>query len=313
MTGKSPLRAPLRSTRRPSRFALLGMFAIGGLVPAQAANILIVAGTNAIAITAGAHLNTDLSGANTVTIVNAAVPADITPYTQIYDVRYNNAPAFTAGEMTQYLNFLNAAPNNTLFLMGENNSFNQRNGPILQFVAQAGGGSIANPVLGSNNSETVAPQFNTTPNNIGTVKFAACGLVTSQGRGAFASTEAGGGCSLFFGLGGLLNAPAGALVIVFDVNFIYDAPNGGAVNEVAFRQNLEQFVSAPLVAPPPVVTELPPSSVPTLSEWGMILLTCGLIFVATRRLRAPAWHKAPPAPPCASRRSSDGAGWKAAP
>ncbi len=287
MTGNSPLPTPLRSIRNSLFFALLGVFATGGLVPAQAANILIVAGTDAVAITAGAHLNTDLSGTNTVTVVNAAVPADLTPYTQIYDVRYNNLPAFTAGEMTQYLDFLNAAPNNTIFLMGENNSFNQRNGPILQFVSQAGGGSIANPVLGSSNSETVASQFNTTPNNIGTVKFAACGLVTSQGRGAFASTEAGGGCSLFFGLGGLINAPSGALVIVFDVNFIYNAPNGGAVNEVAFRQNLEQFVSTPLVAPPPVVTFSPPSSVPTLSELGGLVLACGLIIVAARKLRAP--------------------------
>jgi hypothetical protein len=46
------------------------------------------------------------------------------------------------------------------------------------------------------------------------------------------------------------------------------APTPGAVNEIAFRQNLEHFASAP-----PVV---PPSAVPSLTTWGMILLALAL-------------------------------------
>jgi hypothetical protein len=79
----------------------------------------------------------------------------------------------------------------------------------------------------------------------------------------------------------------GALVMVFDVNFISSAPTGSAVNEAAFRQNLETFVSSPPVAPPPAVAAPVPTSAPTLSAFGMLLLGCGLLFFAARKLRAP--------------------------
>jgi hypothetical protein len=279
----------LQSNRIPSFVTLIGVFMISGLAPVQAANVLVVAGTTLLAQTAGTVLSGELTSAgNTVTVVNTGVPASLAGYTQIYDVRYDNSPAFTAGEMTQYLAFLNAAPNNTIFMMGENISFNARNTPILQFITLAGGGTIATPASTSTASETVASQF-TAPNSISTVKFAACGLVTSAGTGAFASSESGGGCSIFFGLGALQNATQGALVVVFDVNFIANAPNGGAVNEVFFRKNLEAFVSSPPVAPPPPAppSAPTPAGAPTLSEWGMALLAGGLIFVAARKLRAP--------------------------
>jgi hypothetical protein len=275
----------LRSFRRTSWFlALMGIFVIGNLAPAQAAQILIVDGSDSIAQTAGTKLKSELETAgNTVTKVDTGVPGTLTGYTQIYDLRYNNLPAFTSEEQAQYLAFLTTASNNTIFLMGENNSFNQRNDPILQFVTLAGGGTIVHPTAQSSVSETVASLF-TTPNNITNVKFAACGLVTSTGTGAFATSESGGtkGCSLFFGLGALANAPNAALVVVFDVNFIYDAESRSsstpATNEISFRQNMEAFVSAPPVAPPP-------TPVPTLPEWGMILLASGLVVVGVRKLR----------------------------
>jgi hypothetical protein len=251
-------------------------FLLAGLGLAQAANILIVAGTDALAQTAATVLNADLVGANTVTIVNGPVPVSLAGFTQIYDVRFSNAPAFTPGEMTQYLTFLNTAPNNAIFLIGENAGFNARNGPVDTFIALAGAGTIADPIISTTSSETVAVLFRT-PNAISTVTFAAAGLVASSGTGQFASHEATGGGSLFFGIGALPNAPTGALAVVYDVNFIATAPSGGAVNEVAFRQNLEQFLSAPPLAPP----------VPTLGTWGQILLAMivlgsGVIFLRRR-------------------------------
>lgn len=258
-------------------FALTALFLVSSSIPAQAANILIVAGTNGIAQTAAGVLDTELTTAgNTVTSVNTAVPASLVGFTQIYDLRYNNSPAFTAGEMAQYLAFLNAAAGNTIFLMGENVAFNARNTPINQFIALAGGGTIAAPAITSANSETVTPPF-TGPNVIATVKFAACGLVTTAGTGAFASSEAGGGCSIFFNQQRLLNAPTGALIVVYDVNFIATTPTGGAVNEVAFRQNLEQFASAPPVgAPPTVVTGISPINGP--SPGGTVVTITGVNF-----------------------------------
>ena len=263
--------------------AQIGILMVSSLAPVQAANVLIVAGTDGIAQTAAGTLNGELTGAgNSVTVVNTGVPGSLVGFTQIYDVRYNDSPAFTAGEMSQYLAFLNASAGNTLFLMGENAFFNARNSAINAFIALAGGGTIAAPASTSQNTETVNSAF-ASPNVIGTVKFAACGLVTSAGTGAFASSEANGGCSLFFSLNQLVNAPTGALVVVYDVNFIATAPTGNAVNEIAFRQNLEQFVSAPPVGQPP-------TTVPTLSTWGQICLAlalCGIAVMVIRRRTFP--------------------------
>ncbi len=238
---------------------LLGLL---GITDAHAANILVVTGTDTAAIEAGTHLNTDLSGTNTVTVVNTGVPGSLAGYTQIFDTRYDNHPAFTVGEQGQYLAFLNAAPGNTLFLMGENVAFNVRNIPVNAFIALAGGGTIAAPVMTVNGPETVNPPFagpnSVLTNGIPTITYAACGLVTSSGTGAFATQQAGGGCAIYFGLGTLQNALLGALVVVYDVNFIATAPTGPAVHEVPFRLNLEQFASDPTT--PPTVTSISPSS-----------------------------------------------------
>lgn len=270
--------------------ALLGFLAVITLAPVQAGpsrgNVLIVAGTDAAAQQAATTVSGELTTAGfSVTSVNTGVPVSLAGYSQIYDTRYDNNPAFTAGEMTQYLAFLNAAPGNTLFLMGENDSFNNRNLPVLQFVALAGGGTIAvpaadnsNPVTHAFTPETVTPPF-TGPNAISTITFAACGVVTSHGTGNFASTEAGGasGCSLFFDEGQLSNALTGALVIVFDVNFMATAPTGlGAVNEVPFRKNLEQFAASPASAPPNL-TPIPSSA--------LLLLIGALAIVAFEIVR----------------------------
>jgi hypothetical protein len=241
---------------RLAAVAFAGLFAAGSSTPANAANILVVTGTDAAAIEAGNHLNTDLSGSNTVTVVNTGVPGSLAGYTQIYDTRYDNNPNFSAGEMAQYLAFLNAAPGNTLFLIGENGGFNARNAPVLQFVALAGGGTIAVPAQTVDGPEVVNPPF-TGPNVISTITYAACGLVTSAGTGAFATQQAGGGCAVFWDEGTLANARTGALIVVLDVNFMATAPTGSAINEIPFRLNLEHFAAAP--PPATTLTSISPS------------------------------------------------------
>jgi len=274
----------MRLTSAPilSFSALLSLFVLCTFAPAQAGpslgNVLIVAGTDVAAQQAATTVSGELTTAGfTVTSVNTGVPVSLAGYSQIYDTRYDNHPAFTAGEMAQYLAFLNAAPGNTLFLMGENVSFNVRNGPILQFVALAGGGTIAVPALTSSNLETVTPPF-TGPNVISTIQYAACGVVTSHGFGNFASTEPGGltGCSLFFDEGQLSNALTGALVVVFDINFMATAPTGPAANEIPFRKNLEQFAASPASAPPNL-TPIPSSA--------LLLLIGALAIVAFEVVR----------------------------
>lgn len=112
-------------------------------------------------------------------------------------------------------------------------------------------------------------------------------MVTSTGTGTFGSSESGGGCTLLFGRGSLSAALQGALVVVFDVNFIATAPDGApAANEVAFRQNLEQYVSAAPQAPGTTPVTTP--SVPALSGWAAmamagVLLLAGLSAIRTRK------------------------------
>ena len=230
-----------------SAFLALAGFLLGvGPGTARAANILVVAGTDSTCQAAAARLNADLSGTNTVTVVNTGAPGSLAGYTQIYDVRGDDLPATTAAEENAYLDFLKAAPGNVLFLMGENvnQMFATRNQAICDFIALAGGGTIARPASTTFAAETVDPAFGSAPNALTTVTFAAAGLVTSSGNGRFATSEAGGGGSLYFNQGTLANAPTGALVVVFDVNFMATAPTGyGAANETPFRQNLEAFVS----------------------------------------------------------------------
>jgi hypothetical protein len=265
-----------------SRFLLTGLLLAVGIARVQAANILIVAGTTPLAQTAANVLNADLGGTNTVTIVNTGVPVSLAGFTQIYDVRFDNNPAFTPAEMNQYVAFLNAAAGNTIFLMGENVGFNARNTPINQFIGAAGGGGIPTLTTSSTASETVVAPL-TGPNAITTVTFAACGLATTAGFGQFASSEAGGGCALFFKRGQLLNAPQGALVVVYDVNFIATAPDGGAVNEIPFRLNMEAFIAAPTAGAPNLP---PPTAIPTLSVGGMMIMAfmlCGAGALMMRR------------------------------
>src|SRR5580658_548593 len=138
-----------KGSRRKS--LLLGLVACTGfgITSAQASfppiNVLIVAGTNPTAQRAAAVLDTDrTSDSFTVTIVDTGVPVSLAGYQQIYDVRVINTPAFLEGEMTQYLTFLNAAPGNAIFLMGENpNCCGVRDALVNNFITLAGGGTIA--------------------------------------------------------------------------------------------------------------------------------------------------------------------------
>lgn len=249
-------------------FILLGFFLTGS--PVRAANILIINGPAYPGATT--TLNADLIGTNTITTSNG-IPASLAGFTQIYDL--NIDVGLTAGQINQYLAFLNAAPNNSLFLAGENAGFIARNNAIAQLITLAGGGSIG-AVTTSFGTETVATQFQT-PNSVTTVPWQACGKVATTGTGAFATTAAGGGCALFFGLGALANAPTGALMVVNDINFILGPVSA---NEIAFRKNMENILAAPPLASPQ--KSVP---VPTLSEWAQIAIAILLAFFGWRQIR----------------------------
>jgi hypothetical protein len=115
------------------------------------------------------------------------------------------------------------------------------------------------------------------------VVFLAAAGSPSPGNGGYVTKDGSNiGASLVFGPGNLTNAPAGSMIIVFDVNFLDLSADAASQS---FGSNLVSYLVAPTVigAPPSAA----PAGVPTLSEWAMILLAGGLVCVAARKLRVP--------------------------
>lgn len=234
--------------------AVIGCMALGGR--AYASNVLVVQGTNAEEAPAGPILRDRLlARGDTVTLLTST-PADLTAFTVIYDVRVFAPSGRSPTVLAQYLTFLNQAPGNVLFLLGENANplFTESNQAITDFIALAGGGVVVRPTVSENITQTVAVGFRT-PNVNPTVNFNLYGFATSSGTGSFLTTRADGtsGTALSFAPGTLANAPTSALVVVYDINFIL-----GSSPE--FFTNLINYVA--VGAPPP---NSPVGTVPTIT------------------------------------------------
>lgn len=248
---------------------------------AQAANILIINGTSTTS-EAGttaeitSTLDTLLQSQGNTTTISDPVPADISGYDQVWDIRFN--PAFTAAEQTRYVSFLAAGGN--MFVMGENSGFNTRNTSVLALIAAAGGGSLS--FVTPNSTQNVNEQFRT-PNDIATISYCAPGGATAggvtAGNGVFLSDDGvTGGSAIGFPSGSLTSAPAGSLAVVFDVNFMQ--PCG--TNAIEFLENLTLFVLEGGGGTPTVRSFAP---VPTLSAWGILAMILLISLIAIGRVR----------------------------
>ena len=249
---------------------------------AQAADVLIINGTSTTSegsttaqITA--TLDALLQSQGNTTTISDPIPADISGYDQVWDIRFN--PAFTAGEQTQYIDFLASGGN--MFVMGENSSFGTRNTAVLALISAAGGGSLS--FVTPNSTQNVNEQFRT-PNDIATITYCAPGGATAggvtAGNGVFLSDDGvAGGSAIGFPAGSLTSAPAGSLAVVFDVNFMQ--PCG--TNATEFLENLTLFVlEGGGGTPPPARATIP---VPTLSGWGILAMILLISLIAVGRVR----------------------------
>ena len=205
---------------------------------------------------------------NMVTVVSD-IPADFTGFSQIWDIRFSNNFALTAGQQASYLAYLQSG--GRMFLMGENSGFASRNNSIFSLINAAGGGNLA---FGScSDAQTVQAPF-TGPNAVTSINYAAAGCFNGKGTGQWISnSDANNGAGVAWTLGTLSNATAGALTSILDVNFM----EGTRTFEMQqLTKNLIGFVTNP----PPVGGDVVPEpSTYVLMATGFV----GLVGIARRR------------------------------
>jgi hypothetical protein len=231
--------------------------------------------------TAGLEANvvTNLSGklttAGYTVSTNVGLPGgSLAANKQIWDVRFNTTTPLTGGDISAYVTYL--AGGGSLFVMGENTGFIIRDNSIAALVLAAGGGNISFTTPA--NLENVQSPF-TGPTSLSTITFLAAAGVPNPGNGVCVTKDAGNLCaSVVWGPGNMTAATAGSLIAVFDVNFL---DPGADANSQTFTNNLIAYLAAPIVVAPPPSAIV---AVPTLSDFGMILLAGLLIFVAYRKL-----------------------------
>lgn len=213
---------------------------------AQAGPIVIVTGSSGTSepgttSTITANLTTLHEAAGNTVTVSDEIPVDLSGFTQVWDIRFDNTFALTVDQQNQYLAFLQSGGG--MFLMGENSFFMGRNTSIFDFVGLAGGGTLGPGLIGGcDGTQNVVPPF-TGPNAVTTVPFQCSGVISSNGTGEWITERAdlSGGSGVAWGVGDLANASLGALTMILDVNFM-QGPGFVSDAEQALTMNLIQFV-----------------------------------------------------------------------
>lgn len=241
--------------------------------PANAGQVLIINGSSftsepntTSSITT--QLQTLHTAVGNVVTISDVVPDDISSYAQVWDIRFD--AAISSAIQSQYVDYLGAGGG--MFVMGENSSFMARNDTVLSLISAAGGGSLnfTTPM----DVQTVSAPFDG-PNAVTTVDYSAPGGVDGFGSGQWITSTGSEGTGVAWGVGALSNAAAGALTVIFDVNFMQTDANAGSQ---ALTKNLIGFVGDQVDPPTPPVPE--PAS------WAMMIAGMGLIGASMRRRAA---------------------------
>ncbi len=258
------------------RISLLLVLALPGFCwgfPARTA-LIVDDGSGFDVGTVGTFLSGRLVSAGFAVTTNTGVPSgSLASYSQVWDIRFENATPLTNSDITAYVAYL--ASGGSLFVMGENTGFITRDNSIIPLIAAAGGGTVTiDQTNNSLNLQTVNAPF-TGPVSLPTVTFAAIGSFLTFGNGRAVSHDANGAAGgLVFPPGALTNAPLGTLITVLDVNFL-TASTGGSQ---ALTDNLIAYLAAPVQINPLTPTPAPPT---------MLLVLAGLagagLFAARRR------------------------------
>jgi hypothetical protein len=251
---------------------LLLLFTFAGV--SSGANALIVTEATSVVDTDNTNLSNKLTTAGFTVTSNAGVPGgSLATYQQIWDTRFNQI-VLSASDITAYTTYLAGGGN--LFLLGENTGFATRNNSIISFIAAVGGGTIT--VTSPSNTVTVLTPFAAGITNPFTFQ-AAAGTHSVGSYGAIAVDAASIAPAIVYGPGALTAAPAGSLIIVFDVNFLGTSADA---NSQQLIRNLIAYLAAPVTVAP--FNPPSPASVPALSTWAFFVLAAGLTYLASRRM-----------------------------
>jgi PEP-CTERM motif len=244
---------------------------------ANAQGILIINGTTGTTepgTTANItnNLRTLHEAVGNMVTVSDGVPASLSGYSQIWDIRFSNSFALTGGQQTQYLTYLQGG--GRVFMMGENNNFTTRNASIFTLIAAAGGGVLGNGGAGicPSDAQTVNAPF-TGPSVVNSITYACAGAFNGRGTGQWISNSGAIGAGVAWTIGTLTNATAGALTSILDVNFM---EGNRTVEMQNLTKNLIGFVNNP---PPPGENVVPEPSTYLLMATGF----AGLLAISRRR------------------------------
>jgi hypothetical protein len=242
---------------------------------ATAGDVLIIngaSGTSEPNTTAGitGNLQNLLTLAGNTVTVSDAIPATLSPYSQVWDIRFSSIYALSTADIDGYVSYMSAGGG--MFVMGENSYFMDRNNSVLALIDSAGGGSLS--FDGSlSQTQDVLPPF-TGPNSLTQITYAApggaAGIAGAPGTGEWITKDpfSESGTGLAYGKGDLANAMDGALTVIFDVNFmqnLYDPANSQALTK-----NLIKFVETKGVPTVPETTS-------TLFLAGMAITGLGMV------------------------------------
>jgi hypothetical protein len=241
---------------RIAQMALVVLLTIPGLAwaippPPQALIVHDPVGGGSLDTDVVNNLTTHLIGKGFTVITNVGVPVSLAGNQQVWDVRYNNSTPLTASDITAYKAYL--AGGGSLFAMGENLGFAARNNTLVTLVSSLGGGTII--VTSAGNAATVLAPF-TGPTPLASFMFEAASGVKGPSRARAITLDSNNvAAAVVFGPGMLSSAPAGSLILVFDVNFLQQA--NPDPNSQIFTDNLISYLAAPIVVQPNIPASPP--------------------------------------------------------
>jgi len=205
---------------------------------------------------------------NSVSVVTA-LPASLAGYSQVWDLSFRSA--LQDQDRSAYLGYLQQG--GRLAMIGDNEFlFSSRNSGIRALIADAGGGSLGQADVTASVVQTVRAPFSG-PLDVTDMDLAAPAYFDGTGRGSWILAQADDafGSGIAFDEGDLVNAAAGRLISMLDVDIFGDLPDAAQPRWHRLAQNMVGFLDAG-----------PGNTVPEPSALALV----GLALAAAYRARA---------------------------